>query len=296
MKTMKVLLLLVSFFAATVLFADDTNDVKAEIVWQKDEAKMRLMPAGAFAMGTSDAEMDRLVKAFSDDGAKREWFVTETPRHTVEVSAFYIDVHEVTVGQYRKFVAATGHPPPDWSKVSEYAPTTDHPVIFVSWFDAMAYATWAGKRLPTEAEWEYAARGGLVGKAFPWGDAIDATKANHGQQVGRTSPVRSYPANGLGLYDMAGNVWEWCLDAYEKDFYRHSPKKNPFAGGVLHEVVKNLTKVDKNKVRVIRGGSWYSHQGPLRVASRGNYYPPYAMYNIGFRCVKPVDEVERKSK
>lgn len=133
------------------IIADDGKQTD-EIIWEKDGAKMRLIPAGAFSMGSNDGESN------------------EKPVHTVYLDAFYMDKYEVTVGQYKQFIKATGHRAPNWSSVSKYSPTNNHPIIYVSWDDTQAYCKWAGKRLPTEAEWEKAARGGLVGKKYPWGD------------------------------------------------------------------------------------------------------------------------------
>ncbi len=118
----------------------------------------------------------------------------------------------------------------DWNGNDYPGGKANHPVELVSWYAVLAYAGWVGKRLPTEAEWEYAARGGLSGKAYPWGDVIDLGKANYGKNVGDTTAVGKYPSNGYGLYDMAGNVWEWCLDEYNKDFYFTSPRRNPISG------------------------------------------------------------------
>ncbi|MDP7000162.1 MAG: SUMF1/EgtB/PvdO family nonheme iron enzyme, partial [Candidatus Poribacteria bacterium] len=121
-------------------------------------------------------------------------------------SAFYMDKYEVTNAQYRKFVQATGHREPKYWDNSKYN-QPNQPVVGVSWHDATAYAKWAGKRLPSEAEWEYAARGGLKGKEYPWGDQEpSSSRANYGSNVGKPTAVGSYPANGYGLYDMAGNA------------------------------------------------------------------------------------------
>ena len=161
----------------------------------------------------------------------------------------------------------------------------DHPVIWVSWYAAMAYAEWAGKRLPTEAEWEFAARGGLADKSYPWGNSIDASKANYNGNVGNTTAVGTYPANDYGLYDMAGNVWEWCLDAYQSDFYRNSPHRNPIAGATrIQNVLSDFRDIETP--RVLRGGSLFTERQSVEVSTRAESPPWYADFDLGFRCVK----------
>jgi len=254
----------------------------------KDGAPMVLIPAGEFEMGTDVAEIPELVKWAKQfySGIDESWFAHETPRHTVYLDAFYIDRYEVTNAQYKKFVDATGHPAPYyWNDANYNAP--DQPVVGVTWYDAMAYAQWVGKRLPTEAEWEKAARGGLVGKQYSWGDEKpDKTKANYGRNVGRPTPVGQYPPNGYGLYDMAGNVWEWCMDEYQRDFYKISPRRNPMAGGTIPDVISNFTSVIY--LRVCRGGSWDDNPYDVRVASRSSYAPTSAGNDVGFRCAGSV--------
>ncbi len=248
------------------------KQIASEIIGN-DDAEMVLIPAGKFEMGSNDA------KAHAD----------EQPVHTVYVDAFYMDKYEVTVGQYMAFVRATGHRAPDWDLVGTFSPMERHPMIYVSWHDAMTYAQWAGKRLPTEAEWERAARGGLSGQKYPWGDTIDSSQANYNRNVGNTTVVGRYPANGYGLYDMGGNVSEWCLDEYVSDFYARSPRENrenPFSGGTITGVINTFTNV--NSSRVLRGGSWDGSAQAVRVANRVGNTPTDTDYRLGFRCVRVV--------
>ena len=246
---------------------------------------MALIPAGTFQMGSEDPEA---------------W----EPVHTVHLDAFFMDTHEVTNAQYKRFVDAN----PQWQKHNidarfhkgdylahwtgtDYpAGKADHPVIWVSWYAAMAYAEWAGKRLPTEAEWEYAARGGLAGQKYPWGDTITPADANYGPNVGETTPVGQYPPNGYGLYDMAGNVWEWCLDAEDADFYAASDNsRNPIAGGMtVQELRDHFTTIPTHTSRRLRGGGWGYLARYLRVASRSRNTPAFTYGRNGFRCARAV--------
>ena len=241
---------------------------------------MALIPAGEFQMGTNKGEFD------------------EKPVHTIYVDAFYMDVYEVTNAQYKAFIDAT----PQWRK--DYIPSRyhdgnylkhwtrnsygrgDHPVVYVSWYGAMAYAEWAGKRLPTEAEWEKAARGGLLDKKYPWGNSLNSNKAEY--RSGGPAAVGTYPPNKYGLYDMVGNVWEWCLDVYDEDFYKMSPRRNPIAGNTsIAQVTNNFTN-DKAP-RVMRGGAWDSRgRSVLRSADRLPSKPMLTNKNSGFRCVRAV--------
>ena len=263
-----------------------------ETIIGKDGTEMVLIPAGEFQMG-------------SNDGTK--WTSATRPVHAVYVDAFYIDRYEVTIGQYNRFLRATGHRPLSYSK---YSPTDQHPVVGVSWHDAMAYAKWAGKRLPTEAEWEKAARGGLVGKEHPWGNAaLDGTQCNFADKnlsnvwdekwgnnhadkniddgYAYTAPVGSYPANGYGLYDMAGNAAEWCFDAYDENLYTNSPRRNPVANIIVKDGENKIVSI--NKSRVVRGGSWYYSLNGVWVANRNGCLPALIFTNHGFRCAKSVN-------
>ena len=236
------------------------EDLKNNIVWKKDGAKMVFIPSGSFEMGDHFGE----------------WEANERPVHKVILDGFYMDVREVTVGQFTAFLADSGYNwGGSWNSVAEYSPGDEYPMVSVDWNDATAYAKWSGKRLPTEAEWEYAARGGLIGKRYPWGNEIDKTKAhydswNYGN--GTTKAVGSFEANGYGLNDMAGNVWEWCADWYDKGYYQNSPAQNPPGPG-------------SGASRVLRGGGWYGKTCLLRVADRGSYDPDNRGNLLGFRCV-----------
>jgi len=190
------------------------------------------------------------------------------------------------------------HPEGPGSDISERA---DHPVVHIAFADAQAYAKWAGKRLPTEAEWEYAARGGLAQQRFAWGNKApketDGKIANIWQGEfpnknteadgwARTSPVKTYPANGYGLYDMAGNTWEWCADWYRADAYQKSPKLSENPQGPKDYWDPNEPRVPK---RVIRGGSFLCHVTyceSYRTAARRGTAIDTGASHIGFRCVR----------
>jgi len=247
---------------------------KKNMNWQKPKSNMTsktgdlvFIPGGTFEMGDVFNEGD------SD----------EKPVHSVTVSDFYMGRTEVTVAQYRAFCRATGRAMP---KAPSWGWKDDHPIVRVTWDDANAYCRWAGGRLPTEAEWEYAARGG--GKKVRFGNGQNVADparinfdgrskykksySNAGVYRGKTTPVAGFAPNALELYDMSGNVWEWCSDWYDKDYYRNSPRHNP-------------TGPSSGSTRVLRGGSWYLYPFDIRTTNR-DWYNPDVRYNvIGFRIV-----------
>ncbi len=223
--------------------------------------EMLLVPAGTFAMGSS--------------------------RREVHLDALYMDRTPVTNAQFAVFLEATQYKPTDagakrflahWRNGKPPRGEDRHPVVYVSWFDARAYATWAGRRLPTEAEWEKAARG-TDGRRYPWGRAEPkASHANFGRSRDRTTPVGAFPegASPYGILDLAGNVWEWCEDAYDEDFYENGPSMNP-----------KLASSPKNKNgHVMRGGSFMYDARALRTYARMGFDPHYRFAEGGFRCAK----------
>ena len=247
-------------------------------------AEMVVIPAGEFLMGSNVENAN----------------TSEKPVHPTYIDAFYMDKYPVTNEQYKVFLDAC----PQWQKekiLTDYhngsylrtwhrnnypKGAANHPVVNVSWYAAMAYAQWGEKRLPTEAEWEKAARGGLTGKKYPWGDQIDATKANYGENIGQTTPIGAYPPNDYGVYDIVGNVWEWCFDEHILDFYAVSPRRNPVAGDDITYVLNNFTSL--KTYRVLRGGSWISIPRYVRVAPRFRFTSSHSINNVGFRCARPV--------
>lgn len=222
------------------------------------------VPAGTFLMGADEDESNALRD--------------ERPQHIVNIAAFWMDQTEVTNGQYAQCVAAgkcripfslTSFTRNPYYNVPEFS---DYPVVFVSWQDAQDYCQWAGRRLPTEAEWEKAARG-QDSRMYPWGSGLDCDFANFRDCLGDTAEVSRYPssASPYGVLNMAGNVWEWVSDWYSNAYYEIASLDDPL--GPQSGIYK-----------VIRGGSWYDDAIYLRTSSRYWYYPENARFNVGFRC------------
>jgi formylglycine-generating enzyme required for sulfatase activity len=223
---------------------------------------MVLVPAGEFTMGSPEGDPD------------------EKPAHKVLINAFFMDKYEVTVKQYAAFLQESGGDrPAEWKTMNKTA-NQNRPVMGVDWADAARYCKWAGKRLPTEAEWEKAARG-TDGRLYPWGnDPPTPIHANYGKKEWNNHealvPVGTLEAgkSPYGIYDMAGNVWEWVSDWYDNDYYKQSPSDSP-------------TGPPTGGFKVIRGGSWNTSARNLRAADR--YFDPpsfRSQYVPGFRCAK----------
>ena len=288
-------------------FASDTPTVI-----ESEDATEVLVPAGPFIQGSlSPLQMQVIVGNVEGD---------EKPVRSSYLDAYYIDRYEVTNDQFEVFVEATDYVTDaetitkgrrwgadGWVSTEdltwrepmflgdEIDGRGDHPVVQVSWNDAVAYCAWAGKRLPTDAEWEKAARG-QRGFDFPWGHEFDGSMVNfcdtncsdlpqHKDDSAddgytRTAPVGSYPGgmSPYGAYDMAGNVWEWVQDAYDPYYYHYAPEFNP-AGPILSDVTH----------RIVRGGSFTSEVGYVRTTSKSYDPPATAYFGVGFRCARDAN-------
>jgi formylglycine-generating enzyme required for sulfatase activity len=242
--------------------------------------EMAGIPGGPFQMGSMDGEPN------------------ERPVHTVLLNTFLMDRYLVTNTDFARFLNLFGnqeeggekwldidHHPLSWwlckiqKKDGRFVPKRgyeNYPVVKVTWYGARAYARWVGKRLPTEAEWEKAARGGLEGRKYVYGDTLSPDRANvEGFHSG--TPVGMYPPNGFGLYDMVASVWQWCSDWYDPEYYARSPSRNPQGP-------------ESGSLKVLRGGSWF-HKGSWAVATRSKDDPLSHdfCFVTGFRCVKDAE-------
>jgi len=251
---------------ATVLLPMNSGAIEKEL----DPVPMVTIPAGVFKMGNQEGE-----------GRTDEW-----PQREIYLDEFIIDQVEVTNERYMKFVQATGHrnPPNPYGTgpLMSAKGIEDLPVVQVTWYDSKTYCAWAKKRLPTEAEWEKAARG-TDGRKFPWGnDPATSKRANFDREWADEKtlfPVGSLPDGDspYGVKDMAGNAREWVSDWYDADYYKHAPDRNPQGPD------------KKGIVRSIRGGSWHSPIGDIRATGRGKGGFALQTHGTGFRCARGTE-------
>ena len=304
----------------------------AQTILGNDGAEMVLIPAGEFLMGDNNSNTDEkpehtvylndfYMDKYEVTNAQYKKFVDANPEWQKDRipdeyhSKFFLhdwtdndglrdeDIRKYTDAKYGLYKALRSntvifkdHYLADWTDNNYPNGKDNHPVVYVSWYAAMAYAQWAGKRLPTEAEWEKASRGGLVGKIYPWGDTPDVSKANYGNFPYDTMPVGSYSPNNYGLYDIVGNVKEWCFDVHNRGFYKNSPRWNPIAvcetgynsGNVTNTMFDFTNVKDINLFRVSRGGSCADKQLEVRCAARTSAHPAATTRNTGFRCARDV--------
>jgi len=234
------------------------------------EKQMIQVPAGKFVMGITPEEIDWVVEAFHSES--REWYLDELPQHVVNQEAFLIDSHEVTFIEYMVYVKQTGASPPKHFDNPRFNGPRQ-PVVGIGWAEADAFCRWVGKRLPTEKEWEKAARG-TDARRYPWGNEPEKARANNRGMLDNyryTAPVGDFPEGNspYGVMDMAGNVWEWTADWYK-----------PYPGN------EHANDMYGEKFRVIRGGSWSSNMDLARSSVRGKAAPDQRQDYIGFRCAK----------
>ena len=238
-------------------------------------------------MGSTAKEIESFYKEarLRSSTLDRHTFEAERPQRWVILSSFEISKHEITNAQYRSFVEATHRPIPRGHKREtvwqDESLNQDHqPVVGVTWYDALAFAEWIGASLPSEAQWERAARGGR-GSRYPWGNAPPTrASANFARRHQSTVTVGNYPEGNTaeGVSDMAGNVWEWCLDAYDPHFYAIGKERN------------TVNQRDRNFLedREIKGGYWVYGRIFMRSALRFKFYPQSTANDVGFRVVRQV--------
>ena len=263
---------------ATVSFVPEGGGQEA-IAAPEAPAGMVLVPEGEFTMGRTFATSD------DETGMRPLILRDDRPAHAVRLDRFWMDATEVTHEAYAEFLDVTGRRAPyHWLDGLLPEGMELYPVYNVDWGDASAYCHWAGKRLPTEAEWERAARGGLEGARYPWGDdKPDRERARYGTPSG-PAPVGQHPPNAFGLYDMAGGVSEWCADWFERTYYEKSPDINPQGP-------------DEGLYKMVRGGAWSDGPNRITVFFRNWARTSQRTPNLGFRCVRSAEPVlERPSR
>lgn len=287
---------------------------------QNPPEDMVLIPEGPFLMGSTEEDIKKLLELDKNVEASR--FDVEVPQREVYMSAYLIDKSPITNAEYKKFIESGGYKQRDfwsdagWDYVQQVKPLDsdgvhsamdsedDCPVVNVSWYEAEAFAKYAGKRLPTEAEWEKAARG-TDGRIYPWGNEFDKAKLNCAEsKIEKPTPVTKFPdgISGYGCFDMAGNVWEWTADWFDSQYYSSAPDRDPQGPvkaedkpffGRPEDVGTSIYELEPaaagsstlSDCKVLRGGSWNGggviH---IRCANRDYDEPDYKNDTIGFRC------------
>ncbi len=255
--------LVVTVGVITVTAAADLSELGKDMV---------LIPTGEFTMGSNEHG--------------------DETKHQVVLDPYWIDKYEASNARYKEFMKATSHPAPaywDDPRLNKQ----NQPVVGVSWTDANAFCKWEGKRLPSEAEWERAAKGPEGANHYPWGHKLDPKKANYGQNVGRTMPVDSYSegVSGFGVYNMAGNVFEWVEDWYDPSYYKQSLALNPKGAD------QGYNYANQGPVKVLRGGSWLAPETSLHTSHRFWNQPDNNSYGVGlgFRCAKSAATVSAEA-
>lgn len=272
-------------------------------------------------MGSTKQDITNLLEL--DHNIEAERLENEIPQHKVYLNAYFIDKYPVTNAQYKKFIESGGYmqktfwSDDGWQYIVQAKPLenneldgafhdqADCPVVNISWYEAEAFASWAGKRLPTEAEWEKAARG-TDGRIYPWGNEFDKTRLNCAEaKIEKPTAVTKYPQGQsiYGCFDMAGNVWEWTADWYDSQYYRYTSDKNPQGptmaeknpyfgrpeevGISIYDLKPSPTSKALSGCKVLRGGSWNgSGIVHIRCSNRDYDEPTYKNDTIGFRCAK----------
>ena len=287
---------LVPFWFCVNLGATDSTQINTTIHEVLNSIEWIEVPAGNFLMGSETEEVSALDLEASFRGAMvdlQHTFDSEKPLHRVYLSTYYISKHEITNAQYKLFVEENRRPKPRGNQgqdiwQEEKFAGSQLPVVGVTWFDAQAFAEWIGGSLPTEAQWERAARGKRR-NTYPWGNGSPRSRqhANFARRYDGPMPVGQFPKGSTaeGLEDMAGNVWEWCMDEYDADCYHNGPIHNPI----------NLRHRDILYPRVIRGGAWDSGRIFLRSALRFKFFPLDSSHSIGFRVVRPSSKIAKTS-
>ena len=253
-----------------ILFSFSLKAVSAEVEGSVANPDMVLIPGGTFTRGSTEKDIQWVAEKFFS--ASLEWYRDETPAQEVDLKAYYIDRYEVTNVKFLKFREAVPGRDPKFMNNPRFNKLR-HPIVGIAWQEAVDYCRWAEKRLPTEAEWEKAARG-TDARHYPWGNEPDKTKSNvRGLQDENryTAPIGDYEEgkSPFGVHDMAGNVWEWTSDWYQ-----------PYAGN------KQENNLYGNTLKVIKGGSWHSNMDLARSAIRGKAIPYQPQNYIGFRCAR----------